>query len=202
MKRYLTILFLLLFCGLSAYGDVGMKFKLPEYVEHVDLVELNHFYGNRGELVFDQIIFYDKHPDSTLPIVREWRLIKDGRKTYSEAEIIDHSLRAKQDFIKEHNLGKDEIENLDGASLWCPKWIGSPKFVKYKDYSTGQQYILIKEDDGYRKVYFKSEAETFTQWDSELLNRDIVPKEKRIPFKIIPKYEKPYVKETPAEPGP
>ena len=27
--------------------------------DHVDLVEVNHFYDEQGKLVFDQVIFYD-----------------------------------------------------------------------------------------------------------------------------------------------
>ena len=44
--------------------------------ERVDLIEVNHFYDEQGDLVFDQIIFYDwSHPEGRYH-VRAWRLLK------------------------------------------------------------------------------------------------------------------------------
>jgi hypothetical protein len=42
----------------------------------VDLVEVNHFFDERGCLVFDQIIFYDWCPQQCRYQVRDWRLLK------------------------------------------------------------------------------------------------------------------------------
>jgi hypothetical protein len=60
------------------------------YRESVDLVEVNHFYDDKGRLVFDQTIFYDwsnqhdREADCRYNI-RAWRLIK----TSSQIPLMD-----------------------------------------------------------------------------------------------------------------
>jgi hypothetical protein len=44
--------------------------------ESVDLIEVNHFYGEDCKLVFDQIIFMDWSHGDARYMVRSWRLIK------------------------------------------------------------------------------------------------------------------------------
>lgn len=44
--------------------------------ERVDLIELNHFYNEHGQLVFDQIICYDWCPATRRFQVRAWRMVK------------------------------------------------------------------------------------------------------------------------------
>ncbi|MBP63638.1 MAG: hypothetical protein CMJ62_19110 [Planctomycetaceae bacterium] len=45
-------------------------------VDEVDLIELNHFYDDRGRLVLDQVIFYDWCVVEARFQVRDWRLLK------------------------------------------------------------------------------------------------------------------------------
>lgn len=45
--------------------------------ESCDLIELNHFYDERGRLVFDQVIFFDWSAAESRYNVRAWRLVKD-----------------------------------------------------------------------------------------------------------------------------
>jgi hypothetical protein len=45
-------------------------------VDAVDMVEVNHFYDDHGELVFDQLIFYDWCERANRFQVRAWRLLK------------------------------------------------------------------------------------------------------------------------------
>lgn len=44
--------------------------------DRVDLIELNHFYNEHGQLVFDQLIFYDWCPAAGRFQVRAWRMVK------------------------------------------------------------------------------------------------------------------------------
>jgi hypothetical protein len=44
--------------------------------DKVDLMEINHFHDEKGNLVFDQIIFYDWSPYHGRYQVRDWRLLK------------------------------------------------------------------------------------------------------------------------------
>lgn len=57
-------------------------------IEHVDILELNHYYDDQGELVFRQLIFWSWHDTGTdyLPSgrfnIRAWRLINNGVKEH------------------------------------------------------------------------------------------------------------------------
>ena len=45
--------------------------------EYVDLIELNHFYDQQGRLVYDQVIFYERAPETGRFQVRAWCLVED-----------------------------------------------------------------------------------------------------------------------------
>ena len=61
-----------------------------ELDEHVDLIEVNHFYDGQGRLVFDQVIFYNWDLTTSRFQIVDWRLLKsdsqipirDWRKRY------------------------------------------------------------------------------------------------------------------------
>ena len=44
--------------------------------DHVDLVELNHYYNEKGRHVLDQVIFYDWSSAAGRYQIRDWRMIK------------------------------------------------------------------------------------------------------------------------------
>lgn len=46
--------------------------------DKVDLIEVNHCYDENGQLVFDQLLFYDWSPHKARYDVRDWRLIKSA----------------------------------------------------------------------------------------------------------------------------
>ncbi len=47
-------------------------------VNQVDLIEINHCYDENGQLVFDQLLFYDWSPEKGHYDVRDWRLLKSS----------------------------------------------------------------------------------------------------------------------------
>ena len=49
----------------------------PTADEYVDLIELNHFYDQQGRLVYDQVIFYERAPETGRFQVRAWCLVED-----------------------------------------------------------------------------------------------------------------------------
>ena len=51
-------------------------FTREALVDHVDLIELNHFYDDNGRLVLDQLIYYDWSYEDNRFQVRAWRLFK------------------------------------------------------------------------------------------------------------------------------
>lgn len=56
---------------------VGDRLFDPSY-QRVDLIELNHKYGENGQHVFDQVIFWERHPGSGKYRVLDWRMVEDA----------------------------------------------------------------------------------------------------------------------------
>lgn len=46
-------------------------------VDHVDLVEINHYFDPGGKKVFDQLVYYDWDEDAQRYNVVAWRLLKN-----------------------------------------------------------------------------------------------------------------------------
>lgn len=44
--------------------------------DRVDMMEVNHFYDEKGKLVFNQIIFFDWSAPDSRYMVRDWKLVK------------------------------------------------------------------------------------------------------------------------------
>lgn len=57
--------------------------------ESVDLIEINHYYSEHGQLVFDQQIFYDWSASEDRYHVRAWRLVKAPE----QLPVVDHASR-------------------------------------------------------------------------------------------------------------
>lgn len=47
----------------------------------VDVIEINHYYDQQGQLVLDQLIFYDWSPQKSHFDVRAWRLLESPIQT-------------------------------------------------------------------------------------------------------------------------
>ena len=60
MKKLITLLLLTIIT------------KTNQTQEHIDLIELNHKYDQKGNWIFDQIIYWEKHPHQTKYYVRTW----------------------------------------------------------------------------------------------------------------------------------
>ena len=52
--------------------------------EHVALIELNHFYDQTGRHVYDQVIFYERAPETGRFQVRAWCLVEDREQHEQE----------------------------------------------------------------------------------------------------------------------
>lgn len=121
-------------------------------VDHVDTVEINHFYDDQGCHVFDQALYYDWNKWQGRNDLRDWRLIKDGRAALTEDE-------------------KKAVPPKE------PQWIGSP-MVPVKQPNGLYKAVWM---DGYilREVVCNTIYESWTQYDPELAEREILPKEQR-----------------------
>ena len=60
--------------------------------EHVDAIELNHFFDQRGHLVYDQVIFYERNPANGRFQVRAWVLSDDSQVAHRRPEKKDNGL--------------------------------------------------------------------------------------------------------------
>lgn len=104
----------------------------PDVVqERCDLVEVNHFYDDKGRLVYDQVIFYDWWPERSRHMIRAWRLVK------------------------------------------------SPAILPRYDWRHGCWRSFWHDGEILRDVRADCYRETWTQYDSELAERDFLPKEQR-----------------------
>lgn len=167
---------------------------------YVDLVEINHYYSD-GRHVFDQAIYWRKYRRDWLVDnwdfngqkrifgemynVVDWRLIRNGRKSYlrekEEWLALPADKRDGEEFkpidqiIFEAKEGeKDEWERLN----WEPPWIGS-NMVPKKDLKSGLYVSTFIDGEIHRKITCGGVIETWSGKDSELTDRHYLPKEKR-----------------------
>jgi hypothetical protein len=68
---------MILAIGLALFGSIGLG---VETSEHVDLIELNHFYDCRGCHVYDQIIFWRQDPATKRFEVASWTMADNSSK--------------------------------------------------------------------------------------------------------------------------
>jgi len=69
-----------MFAAVSAYSVCCLALLPGEETvqDTVDLVEVNHYYDEKANHVFDQVIFYDWSDEEQRFQVRAWRLIKNS----------------------------------------------------------------------------------------------------------------------------
>lgn len=70
MNKLVFLLFFSVCC--FAYADS----RTDEFVERVDLLEVNHYYDENGAHLLDQILFYEWDAKEAIYQVRAWRLLK------------------------------------------------------------------------------------------------------------------------------
>lgn len=131
-------------------------------VDHVDMVELNHFYQTSdGSHVFDQLIWYSWNIDQHRYDVIDWRLLRGVR----------YEVTAKQKENHRLGIGPDP----------CPpvgKWKGGHATPVMRD----GRYVSQWQDDKtrtYRRVIATTMRETWTIYDPELAARELLPQMQR-----------------------
>lgn len=158
--------FLIIIVMLCGYDGSPIQSPHDGYVhDHVDVVEINHYYDERGGLVLDQAVYYDWSPAKKEYVARDWRLIKNGREQVSEEELKERSRK---------------MPEIDGVKVpYTPTWIGH-KMVPVKQRDGPYRYMAVWQDGRTpRKVTCDSVRETWTQYDAEIVNRAIFSKEER-----------------------
>ena len=83
MKTLLWVVGLTLLLSSSIMAD-GSKIYEAAPVTYIDgYAEINHFYDNTHDFVFDQILIWEWNPDKSRHEVRAWALLKKSREPYS-----------------------------------------------------------------------------------------------------------------------
>jgi len=57
-------------------ATAGYQPSVDVISDQVDLIEINHFYDEKGQLILDQLIFYEWCPEKRHYDVRDWCLLK------------------------------------------------------------------------------------------------------------------------------
>lgn len=125
----------------------------------VDRIEVNHVYDGNGNLVIDQIIFWEWNARHSRFDVVDWRLLKGVRN-----EITDEQRRAWR------------CAGADRAPPPVGKWRGGHAYPKLNH----EQGVYISEwfderADQRRRVTAPIFLETWTTGDRELAERRVVP---------------------------
>ena len=130
-----------------------------EIEEHVDRIELNHFYSGDGKLVFDQVIFWDWNQSLARYEIRDWRLIKDCR-------YVDDT--RKQQWDTEHPDGPPYVPESRPVHAWPRSRSGRPLCDWFDEKSHKP-----------RRVTADVLIESWTDFDPELIDREKLPQENR-----------------------
>jgi hypothetical protein len=159
------------FCLLTLFSIVPHDITL---VDHVDLVEVNHFYDEHGKLVFNQDIFFNW--DNNVKITKQF----GSDPIYDRMLVFDKMLNNPRDDIPIFPIeSKDQYGSRHNVVAW--RLIKYESQIPYYDYNL-QCYVTRwneGENGKWRTVYSKSIREDWKQYDIELIEREILPKEKR-----------------------
>jgi len=142
-------------------------------IYYVDLIELNHQYSEKWNFCYDQYIFYNWERDQYLNynyVCTSWCTVKSREKlTPEELELKTREKRKK--YFDEHPNSKLKLENI----VYEPKFLSYGYPDRYKEY---YQVRFFKSGSSCL-VRSKLYIETWTNYDPELKNRELLPAIKR-----------------------
>jgi hypothetical protein len=98
--------------------------------ESVDLIEVNHFYGEDCKLVFDQIIFYDWSAGDARYMVRSWRLIK----TPLQIPYRDHANGGYTAVWVDNGDALRVVRSRDFRETWSQSGVGGDPEVNEREF--------------------------------------------------------------------
>lgn len=158
--------------------------SIDELVDNVDLIELNHHYSSRGGIQVDQLILY-KWKNTCLDIdENKYRTFGLGY------EVIDF-ITLPQDKIRVY---KTERDIFAFEKRWAKEYPNQPipeyvprLIVGYHipQYHNGEYVVRVKHFGYSRRIYSQFSVESWTTLDPEVMQRSLVPIEKRIRLKTI-----------------
>lgn len=138
-----------------------------DYVEYVNIVEVNSFYDEIGGLVFDQVIVRDNRNN-----IRQWELLENRTLDISDEQ-------------------KKTWEEVEGKKFGMHRLPYLPPFYPRSllVYKKDNKYHVWFQDKTTKQIYrviANSFYYTHNSWhDVELIEREKFPKEFRIPVKPV-----------------
>ena len=153
---------------------------------HYDMGEINTFVDpNSNNHVYDQLIAWNENKDGIF-IVQAWAMIKGCRRDYTAEEKAALIEEYRKKYIKIDRLTKD-YRIGDPVPNYSSKW--TPKANNIPRYKNGYYEMILNLPYDSRPVNltFKTMIRTYTTYDVELMNREILKKELRPDW---PKYDK------------
>ena len=134
---------------------------IPEYVivDSTDRVEVNHVFSNEGRLVFDQIIWWNWSLDNDCYEVVDWRLLKDVR---CEKE------NRRRVWEADHPKGPPYLAEWHSGHA-CPVKRQGVYVSEWRD----------EKHNVMRRVWAATSLETWSNYDREIVERDILPEAAR-----------------------
>lgn len=127
-------------------------------VDTCDRIEVNHVYDGDGNLVFDQVIFWDWNQVECRWDVVDWRLLKDVRASVTDEQ-------------------RFEWRRLGGPPP-VGEWLGGHAFPKCR--GDGYESEWFDGRDGvWRRIRAPIFLRTWTGYDREILERHRLPQGKR-----------------------
>lgn len=157
-----TIIFLIFFNFLPYNNTLVLE-------EQHDICEINSVYDNKWHRTFIQVMWRDFNSKTKNLEIVAFRMVQ---KQYSPQE------------IRQHLVTRDKFEFENQGILWNPKIKFNALFPKTQRHKTHKYYSFFWDEkhDVFRKISVKGFVYTHTNYDVETLERDILPKAKRIGF--------------------
>ena len=149
------LILMLLLCRVEQLGGVTH--------DHVDVVEVNHFYDNAGKIVFDQLIYYN-YSKRLGYVVVAWKILEGAREKVTPEEHKKRTIKAPV---------------INGVKqTYNPRWIGHSA-IPTRQHSRGLYLATWHDGHVLRRITCCSTRETWTQIDPEATNKKVLPQEQR-----------------------
>lgn len=139
-------------------------------VQHVDQIELVHFYNDQGGVVWDALNLWDYDSYGNKVCVA-WILITDGRKIMTAAELEEAERQHINEWLTKHpNMDVKDIPQYNKP------WVGSTFTPEKTDAGYVSDFI---RHNSYYKIVAKTYKESWVQYDEEQINKEYRPSEFR-----------------------
>ena len=148
-----------LFILLTCYSNSDYERLIPEIIDIVDCVELNHC-TRREDTILDQLLFYNLDKKGRYELI-DYRLISKSRAKLTPEEFRAKEREFHEKFLAHHPHYRGRLP------VYYPDYVITGMHPR-KNHSTKLYYMMWREGSIWRKVIAKSCVETWTDYDPEI----------------------------------